>query len=185
MAMRAGHLLGEALVEVPDEGDDRQQQVAVAPEGLAEARHLLARDLRAGRSRRASKCTVTIDAEEVEEGGDQRGQGHLAERHAHEVGHDEGGRGHDRRHDLAADGGGGLDGGGEGGPVADPLHHGDREDAVHHDVGHAAPRDRAEERAGEDGDLGGAAHQTAGQRGGEPDEEVADAGGRRGRPRRR
>ncbi len=76
---------------------------------------------------------------------------------AQELRHHEGGGTHDRRHELAAGGGHGLDRAGEGGPVAGALHQRDGEGTGGHDVGHGAARDSAEQAAGDDRHLGGAA----------------------------
>ena len=65
-----GHLLAEAVVEVADEGDERQQQVAVGPQRLAEAGHLLARDL-AQPQALGLQVHGHEDAEEVEDGRDR------------------------------------------------------------------------------------------------------------------
>jgi hypothetical protein len=93
-----------------------------------------------------------------------------------ELGHHERHHAHDRGHEHAARRRDGLDGTGERRPVADTLHHRDRDHASRRDVGRRAAADRAEQPAGHDRDLRGAAAQVACRRHRERDEEASRAG---------
>ena len=64
---------------------------------------------------------------------------------------------------------------GEGGRIAQPAHHRYRDDAGCRHVGRGAAADRAEQAAGQDGDLGRAAPEMPGQRERQIDEETPGA----------
>ena len=89
------------------------------------------------------------------------------------LGHDEHARAHDRRHDLAARAGDGLDGRGILGGVAALLHQRDREGARGVDIGHGRARDRSEQRRADHGDLGRSAARPARQPHRHVDDELA------------
>ncbi|MCY1196067.1 hypothetical protein D9M72_73990 [compost metagenome] len=78
--------------------------------------------------------------------------------------HQEGGRAHDGRHDLAIDRRGGLDRARAHAAVAGLFHEGNREDAARHHVGHRRRRHQAVDGGGHHGHLGRAAAQVAQQR---------------------
>ena len=100
----------------------------------------------------------------------------LGVRHADVLGHQERGRAHHRRHDLAIDAGGGFDRAGLLRRIADPLHQRDRERAAGHDVGHRRARDHAHHPRGDDRGLGRAAAHVAQKRERDLDEVIAGAG---------
>ena len=93
--------------------------------------------------------------------------------------HQERGRAHDRRRDLAAGRGRRLDGAGKVARIADADHRRNRERADRHGVGDRRARNHAEQARAEDRDLGGAAGEAAGQRGRKIDEEAAEPDARR------
>ena len=109
-------------------------------------------------------------------GEDDLGIGHLKE-----LGHQEGGGAHHRRHQLAAGRGDGLDGGGLVGGVAAALDHRDGDDAGGDDVGNGGTGDRAEQGGGDDGDLHRAATVAAHGEQRRVGEEARAAGGRQQR----
>ncbi len=113
--------------------------------------------------------------EVIQEGGKDGGDHDLGVGHAEKFGHDEGGRPHYRRHDLAARGGHRFDSPGELRPVTDAFHEGDGERAGGGDVGDGAAVDRAEQAAGEDGHFGRAAGRAAGDGHGQGVEEFGHA----------
>ena len=78
---------------------------------------------------------------------------------------DEGSSTHDGRHDLAAGGSNGFHCAGKDGTIAAAFHHGDGEGAGGNDIGDRAAGDGTEDSGSDNGDLGGAAAFTAGQRG--------------------
>ncbi|EKD36273.1 MAG: hypothetical protein ACD_75C01573G0001 [uncultured bacterium] len=92
------------------------------------------------------------------------------------LGDDEGGGAHDRRHDLAVDSRGNLDGGCFGGRVADFFHHRDGEGAAGDDVGDARAGHHAGHAAAEHCGLGRAAFIAAEEAQGEGDEVLAATG---------
>ena len=111
-----------------DQDDDGDQVVRAAEEGRAQRR-----DLRAGQAGEAELLRLQMgDVEQrdiAERGGDRRGCDHLEIRDADELGDDEGGGSHDRRHELAVGRGRDLDGASLHRRHADPPHDGDREGA--------------------------------------------------------
>ena len=112
----------------------------------------------------------------VEQGRQEGPDGHREVADIEELGHDEGGGAHDRRHDLAAGRRHGLDRPREGRAVADLLHQRDREDAGGHHVRDRAARYRAEQAAGHHRHLGRPAGRRAGERQGEVHEQLACLG---------
>ena len=123
---------------------------------------------------------LQIDDVEQRAVGQQRRQDgvpdHVGVGDADVLGHDEGGRAHHRRHQLAVDAGGALDGAGLRRRVADALHERDGEHARRHHVGDRGAGDHAGHAGGDDGGLGRPAAEAAEQREGDLDEVVAGAG---------
>ena len=102
-----------------------------------------------------------VERAEVDRRRDRGGQRDLGIGHAEDVGHDEGGDAHDRRHELAAGRGDGFVRGRPFAAVAGAHHQRDRERAGRGDVGDRGAADRAEQRAGHDLGLGRAARALA------------------------
>ena len=123
---------------------------------------------------------LQVDDVEQRAVGQQRRQDgvpdHVGVGDADVLGHDEGGRAHHRRHQLAVDAGGALDGAGLRRRVADALHERDGEHARRHHVGDRGAGDHAGHAGGDDGGLGRPAAEAAEQREGDLDEVVAGAG---------
>ena len=117
-----------------------------------------------------------VDAGEIQHGRQDGPHGDGAVRLAGELGHEEGGSAHDRRHDLAAGGSGSLHGAGELALIAGLFHHGDGNGAGSHGVAHGGAGHHAAQGGGDDGHLGGAAGGGAGHGVGQADEEAGDAG---------
>ena len=164
---------GEAGHQRADDDDERQEQVPALPQHLAHARQVGLRQaletLLAGLEVNGEEDREIVRAVRAA----ARRLATVRYLTAEELGHDEGGRAHDRRHDLPAGRGHRLDGTGERRRIADPLHQRDREGAGGHHVGHGRTRDRAEQPAGHDRDLGRPAGLVAGERQGEIHEELA------------
>ena len=117
-----------------------------------------------------------VEREIEQDGGQKRrlGDGEVA--HLGDVGHDEGRRAHDGRHELAPRRGAGFHGAGEGRGIAHLLHQRDGENAraVHIGLGRAG--DGAEKRRGENGHLGRTALGLPGQHAREVHEDAAHVG---------
>ena len=94
------------------------------------------------------------DADIVQQGREDRGNDDRGVGHLEELGHDEGRRAHDRRSDLPAGAGRGLDPTREMAGIAQPLHVGNGQRPGRHGIGHGRARDRAEEGRGHYRDLG-------------------------------
>ena len=116
------------------------------------------------------------DRQVIEDGGQRGGHDDLLVGHARELGHDEGARAHDRRHERATAGRGRLDAGGDLRLVADLLHERDREGPRRVAVGDRGAADRPVESRREHRDLGRPAAKAPGQEDGDVHEELADAG---------
>ena len=117
-----------------------------------------------------------IDADIIKQRRQDRGEGDLAIFDADILGHDEGGRAHDRRQHAAARRRRDLDRGRERARIAEPAHHRNGDGAGRHHVGGRAAGDGAVEARGDDRDLGRAARAAAAHRGGDVEEELAAAG---------
>ena len=158
----------------PDQEHERQQQIDVADEVL-EAGQLRARD-----ALEAELLGLEMhgdeDAAEIQHGGQDRPECDLTIGHAHVLGHEERGRAHDGRHDLAAGGGRRLDGAGELRLVAGLFHHRDRDRAGGDGVADGRAGHHAAQRGRDNGDLGRAAGGPAGDGVGCVNEEAGDAG---------
>ena len=103
-----------------------------------------------------------VEQPQIGQRGRQKGvPHHVGIRDADVLDHQEGGRAHHRRHDLAVDRAHGLDGAGLDAAVARLLHHRDGEDAARHHVGHRRAGDHAVERRRHHRHLGRAAAQVA------------------------
>ncbi len=143
--------------------DQRQQQIAawaaVLPLGQLLLGHALQPQLL------GLQMDGDVNAGEVQHGGQDGLQSHLGIGDAHVLGHQEGGGAHDGGHDLAAGGGGRLNGSGKFGLVARLFHHGDGDGAGGHGVAHGGAGHHAAQGGGDHGHLGGAAGGPAGQRG--------------------
>ena len=100
---------------------------------------------------------------EIEDGRDdcRRGDGDIPD--AEKLGHDEGARPHDGRHDLSARGGRRLDGAGEIGLVPHFFHQGYGERPGRRDVRRRAAAYGPHKGAADDRHFGGASHETASQ----------------------
>ena len=116
------------------------------------------------------------DAAEVQHGRQDRPEGDLTVGDIHVFGHQERGRAHDGRHDLAAGGGRRLDRAGEFGLVAGALHHRDRDRARGDGVADGRAGHHAAQCRRDDRDLGRAAGGPASNGIGEINEEAGDAG---------
>ena len=95
-----------------------------------------------------------VDADVIEDRRQERRDGDVAIFDAGIFGHDEGGRAHHRRHDAAAGRGRDLDRGRDGGAIAEPHHHRDRDRAGGHHVGGRAAGDHAVHARRDHRDLG-------------------------------
>ncbi len=113
---------------------------------------------------------------EVEHGGNDRRLDHFVIFDAQRLGHDEGHRAHDRRHDLPAHGGGGFHAAGEGRAIAEAFHQRDGELAGGHHIGDAGTRDRAHQARRNDRHLGRATARMANKAERDIGEELDHAG---------
>jgi hypothetical protein len=165
----------DALQQEPDEDAEGHQVVPAVAEHLAELRQLGAREPAHAPLRR-DDVDEEVDGREVEERREDREAHDVGVGEAGVLGHEEGARPHDRRHDLPAGRGGGLDAARLLPGVAELLHERDRERARRHDVGDGAARDRTHETRGDDGGLGRAAPLAPGDGVRQVDEEAAGAG---------
>ena len=117
------------------------------------------------------------DQREIEQqGGHDGGDHHRRIGHVEILGHDERDRAHHRRHQRPAGRGAGFDGAGVGRRVSDTLHRRDRQLAGGHDVRDDAARERTEQAARDDRDLGRSAARAPEQGRCERHEEFAAAG---------
>ena len=116
------------------------------------------------------------DGEVVQRRRDDRHQDQLVVRNAQRLGHDERGRAHDRRRDLAAARRRRLDGAGKTRREADLLHQRNRHDAGGHGVGDRRAGDHAEQARRHHADLGRPARKAPGRDRRQVDEQLAQPG---------
>ena len=170
------HVLDPADAVVHDAGEDEEardrhheREQALAERGLRAPRQALEIGL---------ERLEVDDVEERDVGNDRRQEGvldHLRVGNADVLDHQERGRAHDRRHQLAVDGTRHFDRAGLVGPVADPLHQRNREGAGGDHVGDRGARDDSRGRRGHHRRLGRAAAHVTEQRERRLDEVVAGA----------
>ena len=163
---------GEAVDQQTHQEADGQKEMPAALEHLRDPRNI-------GGVQGAypillcSQVNEEDNTEEVERRGDE-GNGHdVKVGDLRPLAHDEGAGTHDRRHELAAGGCGGLHCGREGGRKADAHHHRDGERARSHGVRNGASGDGAQEPAGEGRHLRRPAHGPSQQGEGEADQEFS------------
>ena len=145
-----------------DDDDHGNQQMTVVPHYLSHGRQFALRNalqlLLAGPDVDIREYRRVVDESRNDRGGGDRKVGDVEE-----LAHDEGSGAHDRRHQLAAGGGAGLDRAGVIGGIPDLFHERDGEGARSRDVGDGRAVDRAEQPGGYDRHLRRAAGLTSGK----------------------
>jgi hypothetical protein len=159
----------------PDQEHEHHDEVPTFLERLTQARQLRARQ--SGQIvARGGGVDLHEQPEEIQERGNDRGDGDLYVGHFQEGRHDEGGGAHDRWHQHAARGGAGLDPAGIGARETGAAHGRNGHYPGGQDVGDDAAAHRAHQAAGEDRHLSRAAADVAQKREGQIEEELAAAG---------
>ena len=167
-----GHRVAARGDEI-DQNHERQQQVD-PPQQAAQHGQLLALD-----AAQAQLFGLEVDGDEdageIQDRGQDGPDDDARIGHADVFGHQEGRCAHERRHDLPAGRGGGVDRAGEFAPITGLLHHRDRDRAGRDRVAHRRAGHHAAQRRGNDRHLGRAAGEAADEGVGQVDEELRDA----------